>query len=219
MTEIQTVILNDEQALLNNNDETTPLVQTGSYDFDGGHEDPQDDVEEGEETAAAPKDHYNLVYLVFVLVGITTLLPWNFFISLNNFWDYKFRNVSQIATTATTAGNGTVPPPTQLQKDFTSYLAISSTVPNAIFVIINAGYGQRFSLSKRLTYSLSMMIVMFTAITALAFIDTDTWQKTFLVILLTLVVIVNINSAIFQGGSFGMAGKFPEKYMSGIHTK
>merc|ERR1719273_2086558 len=55
---------------------------------------------------------------------------------------------------------------------------------------------------------------MFTAITALAFINTDAWQKTFLVILLTLVVIVNINSAIFQGGSFGMAGKFPEKYMS-----
>ena len=212
MAEIQTVVLNDEQVLLSNNGETTPLVQAGSYDFDR-NEDPQDEEVEEVAPVASPKDNYNLVYLVFVLVGITTLLPWNFFISLNNFWDYKFRNVSQIATT--TAKNGTVPTPTQLQKDFTSYLAISSTVPNAIFVIINAGYGQRFSLSKRLTYSLSMMIVMFTAITALAFINTDAWQKTFLVILLTLVVIVNINSAIFQGGSFGMAGKFPEKYMSG----
>ena len=212
MAEIQTVVLNDEQVLLSNNDETTPLVQAGSYDFDR-NEDPQDEEVEEVAPVASPKDNYNLVYLVFVLVGITTLLPWNFFISLNNFWDYKFRNVSQIATT--TAKNGTVPTPTQLQKDFTSYLAISSTVPNAIFVIINAGYGQRFSLSKRLTYSLSMMIVMFTAITALAFIDTDAWQKTFLVILLTLVVIVNINSAIFQGGSFGMAGKFPEK----IHVR
>ena len=212
MAEIQTVVLNDEQVLLSNNDETTPLVQAGSYDFDR-NEDPQDEEVEEVAPVASPKDNHNLVYLVFVLVGITTLLPWNFFISLNNFWDYKFRNVSQIATT--TAKNGTVPTPTQLQKDFTSYLAISSTVPNAIFVIINAGYGQRFSLSKRLTYSLSMMIVMFTAITALAFINTDAWQKTFLVILLTLVVIVNINSAIFQGGSFGMAGKFPEKYMSG----
>ena len=147
---------------------------------------------------------------MFVLVGITTLLPWNFFISLNNFWDYKFRNVSEDSI----LNNGTITP-TELQKDFTSYLAISSTVPNAIFVIINAVYGQRFSLSKRLTYSLSIMIVMFTAITALAFIDTDTWQRTFLVVLLALVVVVNVNSAIFQGGSFGMAGKFPIKYMSG----
>ena len=147
---------------------------------------------------------------MFVLVGITTLLPWNFFISLNNFWDYKFRNVSE----DNILNNGTITP-TELQKDFTSYLAISSTVPNAIFVIINAVYGQRFSLSKRLTYSLSIMIVMFTAITALAFIDTDAWQRTFLVVLLALVVVVNVNSAIFQGGSFGMAGKFPIKYMSG----
>ena len=147
---------------------------------------------------------------MFILVGITTLLPWNFFISLNNFWDYKFRNVSE----DNILNNGTITP-TELQKDFTSYLAISSTVPNAIFVIINAVYGQRFSLSKRLTYSLSIMIVMFTAITALAFIDTDAWQRTFLVVLLALVVVVNVNSAIFQGGSFGMAGKFPIKYMSG----
>ena len=75
--------------------------------------------------------------------------------------------------------------------------------------------GQRFSLMKRLTLSLSLMIVMFTIITVLAFVDTDSWQRPFLITILCLVVIVNINSAIFQGGSFGMAGKFPDRYMSG----
>ena len=69
---------------------------------------------------------------VFVLVGMTTLLPWNFFISLTNFWDYKFRNVSETLKT-----NGSTAK-TDLQKEFTSYLSISSTVPNATFVIINA---------------------------------------------------------------------------------
>ena len=75
--------------------------------------------------------------------------------------------------------------------------------------------GQRFPLMKRLTLSLSLMIVMFTIITVLAFVDTDSWQRPFLITILCLVVIVNINSAIFQGGSFGMAGKFPNRYMSG----
>ena len=77
---------------------------------------------------------FSLFYFigVFVLVGMTTLLPWNFFISLTNFWDYKFRNVSEIAKT-----NGSTAK-TDLQKEFTSYLSISSTVPNATFVIINA---------------------------------------------------------------------------------
>ena len=144
-----------------------------------------------------------------MLVGMTTLLPWNFFISLTNFWDYKFRDMNE---TFISSKNGSK---TELQKEFTSYLSIASTVPNATFVIINAMVGQRFSLMKRLTYSLSTMIVMFAVITILAFVNTDSWQRPFLIIILCLVVIVNINSAIFQGGSFGMAGKFPDKYMSG----
>ena len=79
------------------------------------------------------KDFPLLYFLgVFVLVGMTTLLPWNFFISLTNFWDYKFRNVSETLKT-----NGSTAK-TDLQKEFTSYLSISSTVPNATFVIINA---------------------------------------------------------------------------------
>ena len=61
------------------NDETTPLVENN----------------DSEDDRNAPRDKYNGVYLVFVLVGITTLLPWNFFISLNNFWDYKFRDVNE----------------------------------------------------------------------------------------------------------------------------
>merc|ERR1719273_2647612 len=58
------------------------------------------------------------------------------------------------------------------------------------------------------------MITMFAVITILAFVNTDSWQRPFLIMILCLVVIVNINSAIFQGGSFGMAGKFPDNYMS-----
>ena len=146
-----------------------------------------------------------------MLVGMTTLLPWNFFISLTNFWDYKFRDINE---TIFSKNNGSTSK-TDLQKEFTSYLSIASTVPNATFVIINAMVGQRFSLMKRLTYSLSTMITMFAVITILAFVNTDSWQRPFLIIILCLVVIVNINSAIFQGGSFGMAGKFPERYMSG----
>ena len=41
-----------------------------------------------------PRDRFNAVYLVFYLLGMGTLLPWNFFISVNSFWDYKFRDVN-----------------------------------------------------------------------------------------------------------------------------
>ena len=38
---------------------------------------------------------------------------------------------------------------TKLQKEFTSYLAIASNVPNALFVILNVLYGRRFNLNLR----------------------------------------------------------------------
>ena len=53
-----------------------------------------------------------------------TLLPWNFFISLNSFWDYKFRNVS--ADNNNTAGGEESQ--TDLQKEFASMLAYVNSV-------------------------------------------------------------------------------------------
>ena len=37
----------------------------------------------------SPKDHYKLVWIVFYMLGMTTLLPWNFFIAVNDYWNYK----------------------------------------------------------------------------------------------------------------------------------
>lgn len=65
-----------------------------------------------------PKDDHHKVYVVFFLLGMGTLLPWNFFISLNSFWDYKFRNTSAENTTWTGEENKT-----DLQKQFASMLA------------------------------------------------------------------------------------------------
>ena len=38
---------------------------------------------------------------------------------------------------------------TKLQKEFTSYLAIASNVPNALFVILNVLYGRRFGVNNQ----------------------------------------------------------------------
>ena len=76
-----------------------------------------------------PKDKYNFVYIVFFLLGLSTLLPWNFFISINQFWDYRFRDVNAtdliyFVTTGNSSSKGTEGNQTELQKEFTSYLSI-----------------------------------------------------------------------------------------------
>ena len=39
------------------------------------------------------KDGYRKVWIVFYMLGMATLLPWNFFIAVNDYWNYKFRDV------------------------------------------------------------------------------------------------------------------------------
>ena len=123
---------------------------------------------------------------------MTTLLPWNFFIAVNDYWNYKFRD------TVTNSSNQTM-----MQKEFTSYLAISSNIPNAVFVILNVVYGQRFRLNVRLLGSLTLMATLFIAVLIMTRMDTDTWQHTFLLTTLLIVVLLNICTAIFQGSLIG----------------
>lgn len=62
---------------------TTPLLQ----DLDSE----DDQVTEGFSRddkplfkAVEPRDSYNMGYLIFYLLGITTLLPWNFYVTAND---------------------------------------------------------------------------------------------------------------------------------------
>jgi len=43
----------------------------------------------------SPDDSYCLVYIIFFLMGIGSLLPWNFFITAKNYWLYKLSDNTQ----------------------------------------------------------------------------------------------------------------------------
>ena len=78
--------------------------------------------------------------------------------------------------------------------------AISSNIPNAIFVILNVLYGQRFRLNVRLIGSLTVMATLFVAVLIMTRMNSDTWQTTFLLTTLLIVVMLNICTAVFQAG-------------------
>ena len=159
-----------------------------------------------------PKDHYNMVYFVFCLMGMSTMLPWNFFTAITIFWNYKFRDVSYKNITANSQMDSEQ---TDLQKQFTSYLSIASNIPNAIFVIMNAIYGAQYSSWKRINVSNGLMIILFIIISGLAATNSDKWQELFLFLMLTIVILVSSSASVFTGSIFGLAGKFPAKYISG----
>ncbi|XP_013178371.1 PREDICTED: equilibrative nucleoside transporter 1 [Papilio xuthus] len=156
-----------------------------------------------------PTDRYRLVYILFYLFGITSLVPWNFLITANDYWMYKFRDVTPNNVTMFVRK-------TQFQAEFTSYLNVATAIPNLIFLVLNSLYGHLIPLKRRLQGSLVVVTLTFLFTTALVQVDSDEWQSTFFVITIVTVVIMTAGSAVFTGGIVGIASKFSKEYMAAV---
>ncbi|XP_055837152.1 equilibrative nucleoside transporter 1 [Episyrphus balteatus] len=156
-----------------------------------------------------PNDQFNFTYLVFYLLGAATMAPWNFFITAEDYWLFKFRN---------TTYNGTDPDPplTPMQKNFTCDLTLTASLAGMTFLFLNAVYGHYVSLRLKMLGTMIVIFLVFIMTTAFVEVDTDTWQSQFFMMTMGMVVVINISSAVMSGGLFGMAGIFPSEYMTAV---
>ncbi|XP_076672350.1 equilibrative nucleoside transporter 1 [Andrena cerasifolii] len=166
-----------------------------------------------------PRDKYKLAYIVFYLLGINTLIPWSFFITADDYWMYKFREVHENSTRNYSLNHAeNLEKRTDLQASFTSYLSVASALPNTFFLIINAFISKRIPLRLRMVGSQCIILLLFILTTALVKIDTDKWQDAFLIITLTTVALVNAASAIFGGSLMGIVGRFSPNYITAMSS-
>lgn len=128
------------------------------------------------------------------------------FFPLLQYWMYKFRNVTSNSSTEITP----------IQATFTSDLSFSASVPNTLFLILNAFYGHKISLNVRMVGSLLIVLVFFIGNTALIKVNTDQWQAEFFNITIFSVVVMNIATAILSGGLFGISGQFSSEYVTAV---
>ncbi|KZC09006.1 PREDICTED: equilibrative nucleoside transporter 3 [Dufourea novaeangliae] len=166
-----------------------------------------------------PRDKYNLAYIVFYLLGINTLIPWSFFITADDYWMYKFREIHENSThhfNYTHVEN--LEKRTDLQASFTSYLSIASALPNTFFLIVNAFISKRVPLRIRMVGSQCTILLLFIMTTVLVKINTDKWQDAFVAVTLTTVAFVNAASAIFGGSLMGIVGRFSPKYITAMSS-
>lgn len=157
-------------------------------------------------TINAPNDKYNFSYTVFYLLGMTTLLPWNFFLTAEEYWLYKFRDVFSNST------NGLTP----LQSSFISNLTVSAAVPNTLFLILNAVFGHKIALKYRMVGSLAFVLMFFIVTTVLVEVNTDSWQKEFFVFSLSSVVMINMAAATLSSALYGISSLFPCEYVTAV---
>ncbi|CAL7934532.1 unnamed protein product [Xylocopa violacea] len=166
-----------------------------------------------------PFDKYNLAYFAFYLLGINTLIPWSFFMTADDYWMYKFREIHENSTKRDNYTHlENLEKKTDLQASFTSYLSVASALPNTLFLIVNAFISKRVSLRVRMVSSQCTILLLFILTTMFVKIDTDKWQGIFVIITLTTVAFVNAASAIFGGSLMGIVGRFSPKYITAMSS-
>ncbi|KAM3863168.1 equilibrative nucleoside transporter 3 [Diretmus argenteus] len=148
-----------------------------------------------------PEDSYCMVYIIFFLMGITSLLPWNFFITAKHYWLYKLSNV--------TDHTGQEEHRSDLSDYFESYLAIASTVPSVLCLILNYILVNRLSPNVRILSSLVVILLVFVVTTALVKVDMSNSTMEFFAGTMASVALVSGASNLFYGSVFGISGHFP----------
>ncbi|KAE8750653.1 hypothetical protein FOCC_FOCC002632 [Frankliniella occidentalis] len=161
-----------------------------------------------------PQDRYSIAYIIFYFLGMTTLLPWNFFITADDYWMYKFRDVNSSVTVTMLGNSSDVISRTPLQKSFTAYLSVASNVPSTIFLILNSAFAHKISIHSRMLGSFVVILCLFVITTVFVHVDTDAYQYDFFYVTMAIVIVLNMASAVLTGGLFGMLGKFSTAYIS-----
>ncbi|XP_014663897.1 PREDICTED: equilibrative nucleoside transporter 1-like isoform X2 [Priapulus caudatus] len=180
----------------------------GSYNDD--EEKVTDQLLDRTDSGTPPSDKYYMVYLMMTMLGLGQLLPWNFFITANEYFTYKLRNTSHNASIYE------VDDKTYLQITFENWFSVTSMVTNVVFVFVTSSIMHTLCANVRMFGAMSTMVVLFILTVIFTQVDTDSWQVAFFVITVLTVGILSSACAVIQASLFGLAGFFPQKYTSGV---
>ena len=134
------------------------------------------------------------------------MFPYMMLINMVDFWNYKFRNISNPWNSSDTSL-------THLQVNFPSYLGISGNVPLALFVVLSTIWGYKVKLRTRLLMCSIGMVLCFVIIQVFVSINTDNFQDILFVLLIVTNTIYSSINAVAQTSFLGNIGRFPPAYI------
>ncbi|XP_023683930.2 equilibrative nucleoside transporter 1a [Paramormyrops kingsleyae] len=162
-------------------------------------------------TANGPRDKYNAVWIIFFILGLGTLLPWNFFITATMYFTSRLScsNNVNMTVNGTKTGDHNI-----LQSTFSNVMTLCAMVPLLIFTCLNSFIHQIIPQKVRILGGLTGILVMFLVTAILVKVEIS--PLPFYVITMIKIVCINLFGAMLQGSLFGLAGMLPASYTTPI---
>ncbi|XP_026216606.1 equilibrative nucleoside transporter 2-like isoform X3 [Anabas testudineus] len=155
-----------------------------------------------EKKQSPPADRGQAVALIIFVLGLGTLLPWNFFITASQYFNGRL-TVSNITS------NGTSHTQTK-NYNYDSWMALLSQLPLLMFTLLNSFLYQW--VSERIRVAVSMIIIFLLFSLTAALVQVPMLPDTFFSVTMATIWFINMFSAVLQGSMFGVVGLFPPRY-------
>ncbi|NXW39673.1 S29A1 protein, partial [Nyctiprogne leucopyga] len=154
-----------------------------------------------------PQDRYKAVWLIFFILGLGTLLPWNFFMNAREYF------INRLADLRNETGEAALPL-SYLQSMFDNFMTLCSMVPLLIFTCLNSFIHQRISQQIRILGSLMAIGIVFLVTAIMVKVPME--PLPFFIFTMISIIFINSFGAILQSSLFGLAGLLPASYTAPI---
>ncbi|XP_051957243.1 equilibrative nucleoside transporter 1-like [Xyrauchen texanus] len=161
-----------------------------------------------------PKDKYNGVWLIFFMLGLGTLLPWNFFMTATMYFTSRLADPQPLNARNFSANQTEVDTRSVLQAKFNNVMTLCAMIPLLAFTCLNSVLHQRIPQKIRIAGSLTAIMLLFLLTAILVKVDLEPLH--FFVITMIKIICINSFGAVLQGSLFGMAGLLPASYTTPI---
>ncbi|NXX42230.1 S29A1 protein, partial [Tricholaema leucomelas] len=152
---------------------------------------------------------YKAVWLIFFILGLGTLLPWNFFMTAREYF------ISRLADPEMSrSSNQTTFSPSYLQSIFDNFMTLCAMVPLLIFTCLNSFIHERIPQQIRISGSLVAIGLVFLVTAIMVKVAME--PLPFFVFTMISIVFINSFGAILQSSLFGLAGLLPASYTAPI---
>ncbi|KAL3995701.1 translation initiation factor 6 [Sarotherodon galilaeus] len=163
--------------------------------------------------ANSPKDKYFGVWLIFFMLGLGTLLPWNFFMTATKYFTSRLKDTSVVISSANqtevSSDDRTV-----LEAIFNNVMTLCAMLPLLICTCLNSFLLSLISQRLRVMGSLFVIMLVFIITAVLVKVPLEPFH--FFLSTMVKIVIINSFGAVLQGSLFGMAGLLPASYTTPI---
>ncbi|XP_074485351.1 equilibrative nucleoside transporter 2-like [Sebastes fasciatus] len=156
-----------------------------------------------EKKQSPPADSGRAVAVIIFVLGLGTLLPWNFFMTASQYFNQRL-------TPNITSNTNSTSRATTKDYNYDSWMALLSQLPLLLFTLLNSFLYQWVRERIRVAFSL-IAILFFFSLTA-ALVQVPMQPDTFFSVTMAIIWFINMFSAVLQGSLFGLVGLFPPRY-------